>query len=382
MGTWTPSVFFPFDARPNLPRAGASAPRDAAVRAVVYDGAQGVRVEDVPRPGLQEAEDAIVQVALTSICASDLHLLHGKTPGMREGSVIGHEFVGTVVEMGPDATGVAEGQLVVGSFLIACGECPACIRRDFNFCTNRRALGLGALTGDLDGAQAEFVRVPKTNVNLRALEGSEGDAETNEKALFAGDVLATGFYASALAEISSDDIVAIIGAGPVGLSCAMSARLRDPKQILLLDTDPARLEFARKHLDVETLDVATMDAQAAVAGATNGAMADVAVEAVGSLAVFKSAMKCVREGGRIAVVGVYGTERYELPMGMVWVRGLDIRFSGMANVQGHWEDALKAIDNGSIDPTILITHRLPLERAEEGYELFASREAMKVVLTP
>lgn len=351
------------------------------MRAVVYDGAQGVRVEDVPRPSVRDSDDAVVQVNLTSICASDLHLLHGKTPGMREGSVIGHEFVGTVVEAGPAAANISEGQNVVGSFLIACGSCGPCGRRDFNFCTNRRALGLGALTGDLDGAQAEFVRVPTASVNLRPLPGA-GDPAHDERSLFAGDVLATGFYATALAEISSGDVVAIIGAGPVGLSCVMSARMRDPAQVLLLDNDPARLEFARARLDVETLDVSEMDPQAAVAGATGGAMADIAIEAVGSVAVFKSAMKCVREGGRVAVVGVYGTERYELPMGMVWVRGLDIRFSGMANVQAHWDDAMKAIDDGAIDPTILITHRLPLEQAVEGYELFASREAMKVVLTP
>ena len=352
------------------------------MRAVVYDGAQGVRVEDVPRPSVQEDDDAVVRVGLTSICASDLHLLHGKTPGMREGSVIGHEFVGTVVEAGSAVADVSEGRPVVGSFLIACGSCGPCGRRDFNFCTNRRALGLGALTGDLDGAQAEFVRVPRASINLRPLPDGAGDPARDERSLFVGDVLATGFYATALAEISSGDVVAIIGGGPVGLSCVMSARLRDPAQVMLLDNDPARLEFARDRLGVETLDVSEMDPQAAVAAATGGTMADIAIEAVGSVAVFKSAMKCVREGGRIAVVGVYGTERYELPMGMVWVRGLDIRFSGMANVQAHWDDAMKAVDGGAIDPTILITHRLPLEQAEEGYELFASREAMKVVLTP
>ena len=352
------------------------------MRAVVYDGDGGVLVEDVARPEVQEADDAIVQVGLTSICASDLHLLHGKTPGMREGSVIGHEFVGTVVEAGSSVSGVAPGQSVLGSFLIACGSCPACARRDFNFCVNRRALGLGALTGDLDGAQAEFVRVPLADVNLKRIgDDGEGSA-TDERLLFAGDVLATGFYANALADVGSGDVLAIIGADPVGLVCAMAARLRDPAKVLLLDVDADRLAFARKHLEVETLDVSEMDAQAAVAGATGGAMADVAIEAVGSVAVFKSAMKCVREGGRIAVVGVYGTERYELPMGMVWVRGLDIRFSGMANVQAHWDDALAAIESGAIDPTVLITHRLPLEKAVEGYELFASREAMKVVLTP
>ena len=347
------------------------------MKAVVYAGPGRIRVDDVPEPRVEDAADAVVRVEKTSICASDLHLLDGKTPGMRAGGVIGHEYVGTVVEAGR-AAGLSEGTPVLGSFLIACGRCTACARRDFNFCHNRRALGLGMLTGDLDGAQAELVRVPDAAVNLRPLD----DGREWERALFAGDVLTTGFYAAALAEIDEGDVVAVIGAGPVGLSTIMAARLRAPGQVLLLDTDPARLDFARRHLDVETLDVSTMDAQAAVAGTTGGRMADIAVDAVGSTAVVKSALKCVRDGGRVAVVGVYGAERYELPMGMVWIRGLDIRFSGMANVQAHWAEALDAIENDLVDPSVLITHRLPLEQAEEGYELFAARTAMKVVLTP
>ena len=354
------------------------------MKAVVFAGPGQVRVDDVAAPRVRDAGDAVVQVRKSSICASDLHLLDGKTPGMREGSVIGHEYVGTVVEAGPQA-GLEEGTDVLGSFLIACGRCVACGLGRFNFCKNRRALGLGMLTGDLDGAQAELVRVPDASVNLRLLNGtstSASDEVSLERVLFAGDVLTTGFYAADLGEVDDDDRVAVIGAGPVGLSCIMAARLRNPRQLLLLDRDRARLEFARRHLDVQTVDVSEMDPQAALAGATEGAMADVAIEAVGTTTVFKSALKCVRDGGRVAVIGVYGAERYELPMGMVWIRGLDIRFSGMANVQAHWEDALGAIDDGTVDPSILVTHRLPLEQAEEGYELFASREAMKVVLTP
>ena len=349
------------------------------MKAVIYAGPGQIRVDEVPAPRIEEGADAVVRVEQTSICASDMHLLAGKTPGMREGSVIGHEYVGTVVETGGAAAGVDEGMQVLGSFLIACGRCEECSSTRFNFCRNRRALGLGMLTGDLDGAQAELVRVPDASINLRPLDRGVGNTE---RALFAGDVLTTGFYATALAEVTEEDLVAVIGAGPVGLSVAMAAGLRRPARLLLIDTDPTRLDFARRHLDVETLDASKMDAQAAVAGATGGRMADVVVDAVGSIAVFKSALKCARDGGRIAVVGVYGAERYDLPMGMVWIRGLDLRFSGMANVQAHWADALDAVANSSIDPTILITHRLPLERAEEGYELFASREAMKVVMTP
>ena len=344
------------------------------MKAVVFGGPGSVRVEDVPEVRVKEAGDAVVKVALTAICGSDLHLLHGKTPGMREGGVIGHEFVGTVTE-GPDDL---IGKGVVGSFLIACGECSFCATRRFNFCKNRRALGLGALTGDLDGAQAEFVRVPNAGLNLKVLpEGLDDEA-----ALFAGDILATGFYAAQICELGSEDIVAIFGAGPVGLFTGLAARRYSPERVLMIDQDPQRVEFAREVYGFEALDTSEMAPEAVVAGATEGRMATVAVDAVGAVPAVKSAMKVVRDGGRIAIVGVYGGERYEIPMGVAWVRGIDLRFSGMANVQATWDEALDAIANRELDATRAITHRLALEDAIEGYELFESRRAMKVVLRP
>lgn len=340
----------------------------------MFGGAGTVRVDDVPEPKLQDDGDAVVRVSRTAICGSDLHLLHGKTPGMREGGVIGHEFVGDVTD-GPDDL---VGKRVLGSFLIACGSCDFCTKAKFNFCRNRRALGLGALTGDLDGAQAEFVRVPNAALNLKALPEGLDD----EHALFAGDILATGFYAAQISEITPDDIVTIFGAGPVGLFTGLAARRFEPERVLMIDQDPQRVEFAREVYGFEALDTSEMAPEAVVAGATEGRMATVAIDAVGVVAAVKSAMKVVRDGGRIAVVGVYGGERYELPMGVAWVRGIDLRFSGMANVQATWDEALTAIANDELDPTKAITHRLPLDDAVEGYSLFESRAAMKVVLEP
>jgi threonine dehydrogenase-like Zn-dependent dehydrogenase len=351
------------------------------MRAVVYAGPNTVRVDELPDPALQDDRDAIVAVRKTAICGSDLHLLDGKTPGGREGGVIGHEFIGTVLELGDKVIKHYEDQRVLGAFLIVCGDCRHCSARRFNFCTNRRALGLGTLTGDLDGAQAEYVRVPNADVNLRPLTGGFTGL-SDEEALFGGDILATGFYAAALSEIQPDDVVVVIGAGPVGLFCALAARRHGPSKVLVLDQDPTRVAFARDHLGLEAIDVSESDPQAEVAAATGGAMADVAMDAVGVVPAVKSAMKCVRDGGRVTVVGVYGTERYELPMGVAWVRGIDFRFSGMANVHAHWDDALLSVAKGEIDPTKTITHRLPLDDAAQGYELFRSREAMKVVLTP
>lgn len=351
------------------------------MKAVVFAGPGRVRVDDVAEPRVQEPGDAIVRVTHASVCASDLHVLSGKTAGMREGAVIGHEFVGTVTEASDPVRRVLEGRRVLGSFLIACGRCAPCRAERYNFCRNRRALGLGTLTGDLDGSQAEYVRVPGADLNLKALDGTLSSLD-DEQALFAGDVMTTGFYASALASIAPGDAVAVIGAGPVGLFCALATQRSNPSLVVVLDADARRAAFASQRMGLDARDVSAVDAVEVVADATGGRLADVTIEAVGAVGAFKSAMKCTRDGGKVVVVGVYGAERYELSMGMSWIRGLDIRFAGMANIHAHWGDALGAVTGGELDPTAVITHRLPLESAEEAYELFASRRAMKVVLTP
>ncbi|MPZ69422.1 MAG: alcohol dehydrogenase catalytic domain-containing protein [Actinobacteria bacterium] len=349
------------------------------MRAVVF-ASGGVEVAEVAEPKVLEPTDAVVEVSLSAICGSDLHLLDGKTPGMREGGVIGHEFVGHVVAAGAHAGAHPEGTRVVGSFLIVCGACVPCRERRFNHCTERRALGLGTLTGDLDGAQAERVRVPVADVNLTALTDAFAEI-LDEQAIFCGDVLATGIYAAHLAEGGPGDTVVVIGAGPVGLLCAASVRALGARAIVL-DADPHRVEFARERMDLEALDVSEADAGEAIAEATGGAMAAATIEAVGHVSAFRSAMRTTANGGRVVIVGVYGSERYELPMGMAWIRGLDLRFSGMANVQAHWIEALTQVASGAIEPDATITHRMPLDEAVEGYRLFAAREAMKVILTP
>lgn len=343
----------------------------------MFDGKQGVRLDEVAPPALVKEDDAIVKVSLTAICGSDLHVLTGKTPGMRRGGVIGHEFVGHVSEVGGGARLHAMGTRVLGSFLIACGRCSQCLEQRYNFCSARRTLGLGPLAGDLEGAQAEYVRVPHAGVNLKALEDSLSD----EQALFGGDILATGLYGASLAEAGRGEVAVVLGAGPVGLLCAAALR-RVGASVLVLDTDETRAAFARQRMGFDSHDISERPADELVAEITRGAMAHVSLECVGAIPAFKAAMKCARDGGRVVVVGLYGSERYELSMGMSWVRGLDVRFAGMANVQGHWDDALAAVAGKEIDPTALITHRLPLEEAEDGYDLFASRKAMKVVMRP
>ena len=192
------------------------------MKAVVFAGEGAVRVDDVPAPEIREANDALVDVSLTAICGSDLHLLHGKTPGMRVGGVIGHEFVGTVSEAGSGVSGFEPGDKVLGSFLIACGDARLASAVASTTATTDSALGLGSLTGDLDGAQAESVRIPEADVNLMKLDGAIDD----EAALFGGDVLATAYYGVAMMEVEDGESVVVFGAGPVGLLTAAAARSR------------------------------------------------------------------------------------------------------------------------------------------------------------
>jgi threonine dehydrogenase-like Zn-dependent dehydrogenase len=174
------------------------------MKAVLFAGPGQVRVDEVPEPNIEGPGDAKVAIASSSICGSDMHLLSGKTPGMEPGRVIGHEFVGTITEVGDSVSTHRIGERVVGSFLIACGECRQCLAKRFNHCADRRALGLGAVAGDLDGAQAEYVRIPSADVNLHALDGSLAGV-SDEAALFAGDILGTGFYAAALADLTAGE---------------------------------------------------------------------------------------------------------------------------------------------------------------------------------
>ncbi len=351
------------------------------MKAVVCAPKGKVKVDEIPDPQIQESTDAVVQVRRTAICGSDIHLLDGTTPGMREGAVIGHEFVGLITDLGDDVQKHFEGTRVLGSFLIACGECAECVAGRFNFCANRRALGLGTLAGDLDGAQAESIRVPNADLNLKTLDGALSGL-SDEEALLAGDVMTTGFYGAALADIARDDVVAVLGGGPIGLFCALACRRAGAERVIVLDTDPKRAKFAKEVMGLESLHLKGDKPEEAVKKATGGALPDVTVDAVGSIVGFKTSLRCVRDGGRVVVLGVYGPERYEMPLGMVWIRGLDLRFAGMANVHAHWNDALLSVGKGEIDPAPAITHRLPLEEAEQGYELFRSRKALKVVLNP
>lgn len=347
------------------------------MRAVIFDDIGSLRVGDHPDPQIADPGDAVVRVTTAAICGSDLHLLHGRIPGMRPGSVIGHEFVGVVEQTGADVRAFSAGDRVVGSFLIVDGTCWFCARGEFNNCERMRALGYGMFTGDLDGAHAEFVRVPGADHNLHPV----APALTDEQAIFAGDILSTGAYACARAGIRSGESVAIIGAGPVGLFTLMNARAFEPEQIMVVDMAADRLALAGS-LGAIPVDASKVHPVVEIQRLTNERGADVVIECVGNAPAFQTALDAARAGGRIVVIGVTADLSFDLPLGEIWRRGITIIMGGTCNVQAHWDHALALVEDGTVDPSVIVSHTLPLGDAVKGFELFERREALKVVLKP
>ncbi|MFA5891609.1 MAG: alcohol dehydrogenase catalytic domain-containing protein [Actinomycetota bacterium] len=347
------------------------------MRAVKFEDVGQLSVGDYPDPVIQDPGDAIIRVTTAPICGSDLHLLHGRIPGMRPGSVVGHEFVGIVESVGPDVKKFKVGDRVVGSFLIVCGTCWFCQRGSFGNCEQLWVLGYGMFTGDLDGAQAEKVRVPVADWNLHAVDPSL----TDEQAVFAGDILTTAAYICARSNISEGDTVAITGAGPVGLLTLMIAKTYNPAQILVVDQAPDRLALAES-LGGVPVDMSKVNPVVEIQRATQDRGADIVIECVGATPAFTTALNAVRAGGTVGVIGVYSELEYDFPIGEIWRRGITIVMGGTAHVQAHWSRALELVEQGIVDPTVIITHTLPLEEALKGYEMFESREAMKVILKP
>jgi len=345
------------------------------VRAVVFDGPERVRVDDVAEPAIRQPGDALVEISLTAICGSDLHVYDGKLP-VEPGDALGHEAVGVVREVGPEVTTVAPGDRVVVAWSNVCGRCWYCSRRQTALCEHRRLFGFGTARDGLDGLQAERARVPRADGNL--LRIPEGVDDTS--AVMVGDILTTSHYGSVLADPADDETVAIVGMGPVGQLCAMTTRIRGATRVLAIDIVPDRLELAESAGAIPILVSSREEATDAVRALTGGRGADATIEAAGNLAAFDQARSITRPGGRIVLLGVYGPERTELRMGSFWNRAVDILFAGMCPVHALWEEVMGLVEEGRLDPSTIVSHRLPLEEAPEGYDLFAGRRATKVVL--
>jgi len=346
------------------------------VRAVVFAGEGKVEMAEVPEPALEEPGDAIVRVTCTAICGSDLHMVHQKVP-VDPGGVMGHEVVGIVEAVGDAVTRVAPGDRVVASFHIACGACWFCAKGQTALCDDHRILGAGPFGGDLPGAQAELLRVPVADVNLLAVP----DGVHDEQAIFVGDVLTSGLYAAALADPGPDDSVAVVGLGPLGYCTVQALRAAGCDRVYAIDRDPERLRLVESH-GVIPVDIDRVNPEMVLARATGDRGADVVIDAVGAPSAYGTSTDVVRRGGRIVVMGTYAGEVVELQLGVYWTRALEVRFAGETPIHAWWGRTMDELVAGRLDPTPLVSHRLPLEDAPSAYELFERREATKILLRP
>ena len=389
------------------------------MRALCWHGKKDIRYDTVPDPRIEEPRDAIVKVTSCAICGSDLHLFDGFMPGMEKGDVMGHEFMGEVVEVGAGNKKLNVGDRVVVPFTICCGECEQCLRGNFSVCerTNRNKamadkvfghttaglFGYTHLTGGYAGGQAEYVRVPYADVAPVKVP----DGLSDEQVLFLGDILPTGWQAAAQCDIQPTDTVAVWGAGPVGQFAARSALLLGARQVVVIDRVPERLRMAQsggaltinfeKESVVERLNELTqgkgpekcIDAVGMESHVTRSidGLYDRAKQAVGLEAdrphVLREMMYVCRPAGVLSVPGVYGGLLDKIPFGAAMNKGLTIRM-GQTHVNRWTDDLLDRIQRGQIDPSFVITHTVSLEQGPEMYKTFRDKEdgCIKVVLKP
>ena len=344
------------------------------MRAVTFQAPGEVRVEEVADPELVAADDALVRVEASGICGSDLHILHGRVP-VEKGFTIGHEFVGTVLAAGPDVERVAVGDRVLGCFHVACATCTPCLRGDYHRCDRQRTFGHGSHLGDLQGAQAEQLLVPRANLALRRVPEGMSD----EVALFAGDVMGTGFHAVEHAGMRTGDTVAVLGLGPVGLCAVQAAWAGGATKVFAIDSVQQRLAMAAE-FGATPIHLTEEEPKKAVRAATDGRGVDVVVDAVGDPGPLAMAVSLCRDAGTVSGIGAYAGKG-EVPLGLAWLKGLTLRL-GLANVIAHVDRVLALLQAGKLDPAPLVTHHMKLDEAAEAYAIYDRREALKIVLTP
>ena len=389
------------------------------MRAVTWHGRHDVRVDTVPDPEIVNPRDAIIKITSTAICGSDLHLYDGYIPTMKAGDILGHEFMGEVVETGASST-LKKGQRVVVPFTISCGACYHCSKQQFSACDNglpadnqdiaqelygqpmAGLFGYSHMTGGYSGGQAEYVRVPFSDVGPIVIP----DGVEDDKVLFLSDILPTGWMAAENADIELGDIVAVWGCGPVGLFAIQSAVLMGAARVIAIDHFPRRLDLARQ-FGAETINFEETDVYDALMVMTGGIGPDCVIDSVGleahgfyvdnvldqiKVSTFlgtdrahanRQAILACRKGGKVSMPAVYGGFVDKWPLGAFMEKGLQLK-TGQTHVQRYLPGLLNAIMEDKIDTTFLISHRLPLEQAPEGYRMFhdEQNEVTKIVLKP
>jgi threonine dehydrogenase-like Zn-dependent dehydrogenase len=389
------------------------------MRALCWHGARDVRVDNVPDPKLLNPRDAIVKITSTAICGSDLHLYDGYIPTMEKGDILGHEFMGEVVELGSGVSNLKVGDRVVVPFPIACGNCYFCDEQQHSLCENSNPnapmaekmwghspagiFGYSHLTGGYAGGQAEYVRVPYADVGpIRVPDGLD-----DEKVLFLSDILPTGYMAAENCEIKPGHVVAVWGCGPVGQFAIQSAYLLGAERVIAIDRFPERLRMAREVSRAETINYEEVDVLDALKTITGGRGPDACIDAVGMEAhgvglvgaydrvkqammleterpnALRVALMACRNGGVVSIPGVYGGFLDKMPIGSFMNRSLTLK-TGQTHVQRYLKPLLERVQKGEIDPSAIITHRMPLEQAPDAYRMFRDKqdECVKVVLRP
>lgn len=344
--------------------------------AVVFNGVGHMSLEQRPKPALLDERDAVVQVTLSSICQSDIHIKHGSVPRAVPGTVVGHEFVGVVTETGSAVKKIKPGMRVAGNVETFCGECYFCKRGYVNNCTDPH--GGWALGCRIDGGQTAYVRVPFADNGLEPIPDSVSD----EKALFTGDILATGYWAAEISEIKPADSVAVIGAGPTGMCTLACCRLYTPGKLIVIDVDNHRLALAKeKGLADITLNPLECDVKAEILKLTEGRGADRVLEVAGAKNTFAMAYDIARANATVTVVALYDTPQ-SLPLPSMYGKNLTFKTGGVDGCKT--KEIMALIEKGVLDLSFLITHSFPMEKAMEAYELFESKreQVIKVALRP
>jgi len=390
------------------------------MRATCWMGKTDVQVQQVPEPKILNERDAIVRISSTAICGSDLHLYNGFVPTMKSGDILGHEFMGEIVETGSAVKNLKAGDRVVVPFPISCGACAQCRRSLFSLCENTNPnawmaeklwgyspagiYGYSHLTGGYPGGQSEYARVPFADVNPLKIPAGMSD----EQVLFLSDILPTGYMGAEMCNIQPGDTIAVWGCGPVGQFAIKSAKLLGAERVIAIDRFPYRLAVARERAGAtDTLNYEEIDLYDALKDMTGGRGPDACIDAVGLEAhlpgalgaydrikqatglesdrphALREAIMACRNGGTVSIIGVYGGFIDKFPIGSLMNRSLTIR-AGQCHVQRYMKPLLERIQKGEIDPSFVITHRLPLDEAARGYDMFVNKydDCLKVVLKP
>ena len=389
------------------------------MKAVCWNGIVNVGVQDVPDPQLLNPRDAIIRVTSTAICGSDLHLYNGYVPAMKPGDILGHEFMGEVVEVGQNVSNLNVGDRVVVPFPIACGRCFFCERGLYSSCDNSNPkaslaeamfghtpsgiFGYSHLMGGYAGGQAEYVRVPFADVGPFRIENGFSD----EQVLFLSDIFPTGYMAAEQANIQPGDTVAVWGCGPVGQFVIQSAWMFNPARVIAIDRFPERLAMAHTHGRAEVFNYEGVDVVEALKEMTGGIGPDVCIDAVGMEAhktgiegaydfakqtvkiesdrpyVLRECIQACRKGGTISLAGAYSGFVDTIPMGAAFNKGLSFKM-GQAHVHRYLKPLFEKIEKGEIDPSFVVTHVMPLREAPQAYEIFKKKldGCIKVVLKP